>query len=297
MCRFAAYLGPELLLSELVYNPTNSLVHQATEAMQSMTRINADGFGVGWYSPKISPEPAVFKDTSPVWNNYNLGSIAGKIESPCIFGHIRKANSFDPVTRENCHPFQRGRLLWMHNGDVPGRVRLTRRVAELAADVLLAKIRGNTDSELAFTLFLTQLSDPLAGSKADSLADSNANSHTDSNADPLERGPTTHEMAAAMQHTIESLAAWHQESGTESPLETNFCVTDGESLVAARYGRGNRPYASLNWYEGNDQSGRRRVLIASEPLTLGDEWHEVPESSLVVVDTDLSVEIRPLEIG
>jgi glutamine amidotransferase len=273
MCRFAAYLGPELLLSELVYNPTNSLVHQATEAMQSLTRINADGFGVGWYAPKISPEPAVFKDTSPVWNNYNLGSIAGKIESPCIFGHIRKANSFDPVTRENCHPFQRGRLLWMHNGDVPGRVRLTRKVAELADDVLLAKIRGNTDSELAFTLFLTQLSDP------------------------LETGPTTQEMAAAMEHTIELLAEWHQESGTKSPLETNFCVTDGESLVAARYGRGDMPDASLNWYEGYDESGRRRVLIASEPLTLGDEWHEVPESSLVVVDTDLSVELRPLEIG
>ncbi len=293
MCRFAAYLGPELLLSELVYNPTNSLVHQATEAMQSLTRINADGFGVGWYAPKISPEPAVFKDTSPVWNNYNLGSIAGKIESPCIFGHIRKANSFDPVTRENCHPFQRGRLLWMHNGDVPGRVRLTRKVAELADDALLARIRGNTDSELAFTLFLTQLADPLVGSHADSNAKSNA----DSDANSRERGPTTQEMAAAMEQTIELLAAWHQESGTKSPLETNFCVTDGESLVAARYGRGDMPDASLNWYEGYDESGRRRVLIASEPLTLGDEWHEVPESSLVVVDTDLSVEIRPLEIA
>jgi glutamine amidotransferase len=273
MCRYAAYLGPELLLSELVYDPTNSLVHQATEAMQSLTRINADGFGVGWYAPEISPEPAVFKDTSPVWNNYNLGSIAGKIRSPCIFGHIRKANSFDPVTRENCHPFHRGRLLWMHNGDVPGRARLTRKVAELADDVLLAKIRGNTDSELAFTLFLTHL--PY----------------------PLDRDPGTEEIAAAMQHTIEMLAAWHEESGTESPLETNFCVTDGKSLVATRYAISNKPKLSLNWYEGNGQSGRRRVLIASEPLTLGREWHEVPESSLVVVDTDLSVEIRPLEIG
>jgi predicted glutamine amidotransferase len=100
-----------------------------------------------------------------------------------------------------------------------------------------------------------------------------------------------------MQHTIEMLAAWHEESGTESPLETNFCVTDGKSLVATRYAISNKPKLSLNWYEGNGQSGRRRVLIASEPLTLGREWHEVPESSLVVVDTDLSVEIRPLEIG
>jgi predicted glutamine amidotransferase len=270
MCRYAAYLGPELLLSELVYNPTNSLVHQATEAMQSLTRINADGFGVGWYAPEIGPEPAIFKDTSPVWNNRNLGSIADKIRSPCIFGHIRKASSYDPVTRENCHPFDRGRLLWMHNGDIPGRARLTRKVTEMADDVLLAKIRGNTDSELAFTVFLTHLPEP------------------------LERDPATQEMAAALERTIELLSTWHRESETEGPLETNFCVTDGESLVAARYAEGDKPTPSLYWYEGHDEYGQRRALIASEPLTLGKEWHEVPESSLVIVDTDLSVEIRPL---
>jgi glutamine amidotransferase len=272
MCRYAAYLGPELLLSELIYKPTNSLVHQATEAMQSLTRINADGFGVGWYAPAISPEPAVFKDTSPVWNNYNLGSIAGKIRSPCIFGHIRKASSFDPVTRENCHPFDRGRLLWMHNGDVPGRARLTRHVAELANDVLLAKIRGNTDSEQAFTLFLTHLDDP------------------------LERDPETEEMAAAMAKTIDLLARWHLEAGNDRPLETNFCVTDGESMVAARFAMGDKPTPSLFYLQGDNHSGRRRALIASEPLTEGEEWRAVPESSLVVVDRDLEVEVRPLEI-
>ena len=86
MCRYAAYLGPELLLSELVYNPTNSLVHQATEAMQSLTRINADGFGVGWYAPQISPEPAVFKDTTTTWDRsptkFNRPVSSGTSEKP-----------------------------------------------------------------------------------------------------------------------------------------------------------------------------------------------------------------------
>jgi len=270
MCRYAAYLWPELLLSELIYKPQNSLVHQATEAMQSLTRINADGFGVGWYSPEISSEPAIFKDTSPVWNNRNLGSIADKIRSRCIFAHIRKANSYDPVARENCHPFDRGRLLWMHNGDIPGRARLTRKVTELADDVLLAQIRGNTDSELAFTAFLTRLPDP------------------------LERESRTTAIAAAMERTLELLVAWHHESGNERPLETNFCVTDGESLVATRFALGDRPKPSLSWLATDDGSGQRYVLIASEPLTPDQEWQEVPESSLVVVDTDLSVDIRPL---
>ena len=71
MCRYAAYLGPPLVLSQLIYKPPNSLVHQAKEAMQSSTRINADGFGVAWYSPEISPEPADLVVAANVLNDYH----------------------------------------------------------------------------------------------------------------------------------------------------------------------------------------------------------------------------------
>ena len=47
MCRYVAYVGEPLLLSEILYEPANGLVHQASDAMESRTRINADGFGIG----------------------------------------------------------------------------------------------------------------------------------------------------------------------------------------------------------------------------------------------------------
>ncbi len=268
MCRYAAYLGEPLALSELVYKPTNSLVHQATEAMQSLTRINADGFGVGWYAPEITPEPAVFKDTTPVWNNYNLGSIAGKIKSSCIFAHVRSAKSYDPVTRENCHPFVRGRLLWMHNGDIPGRARLARQVGQRADDTLLASIRGNTDSEQAFTLFLTFLEDPLHSM------------------------PTATEMASALIRTLEQISDWHQAPAESRPLELNFCVTNGEALVASRYAVSEEPAPTLHWCESENESGRRAVVVASEPLYPEDSWKEVGEESIVITHPDLRVEVR-----
>ena len=121
MCRYVSYLGAPIRFGDLVYKPANSLIHQAAEAMESRTRINADGFGVGWYNSSVHPEPAVFKDISPARNNANLRSLSDKVSSPCILAHVRSARRFDPVSRANCHPFQYGRLLWMHNGDVPGR--------------------------------------------------------------------------------------------------------------------------------------------------------------------------------
>ncbi len=273
MCRYAAYLGQPLILSELIYKPSNSLIHQSMEAMQSLTRINADGFGVAWYAPEISPEPAVFKDTSPVWNNRNLGSIAGKIRSGCIVAHIRSAKSYDPVTRENCHPFARGKLLWMHNGDIPGRARLARQVGRLASDTLLAAIRGNTDSELAFTLFLSHFDDPLAVA------------------------PSAEEAAGAMSATVQQLAKWHRDQHETRPLELNFCLTDGSYLVATRFALDSKATPSLHWREAEPEAEARSVFVASEPLYPEDSWNRVEESSLLIVHPDLRVETRSLPAG
>jgi glutamine amidotransferase len=273
MCRYVAYLGPPLLLSELIYHRTNSLVHQSMDAMRSPTRINADGFGVGWYSPEVSSEPAVFKDTSPMWNNHNLSSLADKIRSPAIVAHVRAAKSLDPVTRENCHPFQRGCLLWMHNGDIPGRARLTRQVALQADDTLLAQMRGNTDSELAFTVFLTHLSSPPGCDT------------------------TAAELAAAMDETLSEITSWHLEAEDRRPLQLNFCVTTGRALVATRFGVSENEGPTLHWREGENRGREKLVVVASEPLSSQSGWQAVGNGEMLRVDSDLEVTRHELDVA
>ena len=268
MCRYAAYLGPPIPLSSLIFKPANSLVHQATEAMKSPTRINADGFGVGWYVPE-SPQPAVFKDTSPVWNNRNLGEIADKIFSSSIAAHVRSAKSFDPVTRENCHPFRRGNLLWMHNGDIPGRARLTRQVGIEASDELLAMIRGNTDTEAALTLFLARLERPFDN-------------------------PPLEDLAGAMEQTIRQIAGWHRDARDPDPLELNFCLLTGQAIVATRFAISERPSPSLYWCSDALGDDHPSVLVASEPLFERGDWHEVSNGEMLLVSDDLGVEEKRL---
>lgn len=284
MCRYVAYMGRPLRLEDLVYRPSNSLVHQASDAMESPTRINADGFGIGWYNPEIHAEPAVFKDVTPAWNNANLGSMAGKVASGCILAHVRAARRFDPVSRANCHPFQHQRLLWMHNGDIPGRGRLHRRVLEHSSDFLAARIRGNTDTELAFTLFLSYLKSP------------------------LDREFESTEMADALERTIIQLVAWHREDEDKRPLVLNFCVTDGRSLAASRYGRCVTDVPSLHYatgaryvcqdglcrMESPGDDGSGCTILASERLSEENRWATVQPDQLVVVNKDLTVVQRPL---
>jgi len=288
MCRYVAYLGSPISLDDLFFRPSNSLIHQSAEAMESPTHINADGFGVGWYHLRENTEPAVFKDVSPAWNNANLRSIADKISSTCILAHVRAAKRNDLVNRANCHPFERFGLLWMHNGDIPGRGRLHRRIAALSGDDLVARIQGNTDSELAFTLFLTHLRPP------------------------LERRFTLEELGHAMRRTMEQILCWYDDDRDTRLIALNFCVSDGRVLVATRFARNigeGKPAPSLHCCAGRrfvcddggpcrmeepNGTGRASVMLASEVLFDGEGWNVVPENSLVLVGEDFSVELSPL---
>jgi predicted glutamine amidotransferase len=284
MCRYIAYIGEPIRLADLLYRPRNGLIHQASEAMESRTRINADGFGIGWYQPGVDPEPAVFKDVTPAWNNANLRSLSDKVASPCILAHVRAARGFDPVSRANCHPFQHRRLLWMHNGDIPGRGRLHRRVCGAASDALVARISGNTDTELAFVLFLGFLDSPPDGDVGSG------------------------DLARALERTVETLAGWWAADGDTRPIVMNFCVSTGKAIAASRVTLGGPEVPSLHYCSGSAFScsdgicsmhhagtGRRCVIVSSEKLTADPEWADVRNGELVIVREDLDVEVRRIE--
>ena len=285
MCRYVSYLGHDLRLADLIYRPTNSLIHQATEAMESRTRINADGFGVGWYNHDVNPEPAVFKDLSPAWNNANLRSLSDKVTSSCILAHVRAARRFDPVNRANCHPFHHGRLLWMHNGDIPGRGRLHRRVCRRVSDELVARIAGNTDSELTFVLFLSLLEQP------------------------LDRHIETEELVTAFRRTLEQLEEWWRSDGSAEPIVMNFCLSNGKSIVASRLARKEQDVPTLHFCVGSEYSCRegachmhggasppRSVIVSSEVLSEDPQWVSVANQSLLVVAEDLTVDVDRLGV-
>ena len=101
MCRFIAYLGHPLLISKLVTEPIHSLIHQSYHARERPEPLNGDGFGVAWFAPEFSPRPALFKDTTPAWNNENLREMAPVTRSRCILAHVRAASPNSSVHRLN----------------------------------------------------------------------------------------------------------------------------------------------------------------------------------------------------
>jgi glutamine amidotransferase len=264
MCRWLAYSGAPILLSEALYAPAHSLIDQSLHSRLGAETTNGDGFGVGWYG---APEaPGVFHSTAPAWNDVNLHELADHISSGHFFAHIRAAIG-SAVQQTNCHPFRYGRWLFMHNGYI-NEFNMLKRDLVLAIDPLLyPEIKGHADTEVLFYLALS------FGLEDDPLA-----------------------AIARAIGLIEDVAARH---GVSDAFQGTVATTDGETMWVVRYASAGEArtlyyttdvptlrelYPSRQLFAEMSDNAR---LIVSEPL--GDVpgvWNEVPEATSAVVARD-----------
>ena len=168
------------------------------------------------------------------------------------------------MQQTNCHPFRRGRWLWMHNGSI-ARFHDVKRELLLAVDPsLYLDIEGSTDSEAFFFLALTL---------------------------GLENDPPG--AVARAVGLIEQVGRAH---GIEHPIQMTVATTDGTHIWAFRYsseGRSRSLFFSTlvdtlrRQYPENplfEQISDETRLVVSEPLgDLVGAWNEVPESSYGVI--------------
>ena len=264
MCRWLAYSGSAIAVDEVLFKTEHSLIDQSLHASNSPTTTNGDGFGLGWYGSR--DVPGVYKDVRPAWNDTNLRALAAQIESSMFLAHVR-ASTGSPVQRTNCHPFNHGKWLFVHNGHINEYDKLHRDLAFAIAPELFPAIQGTTDSELMFLLSFGMEGDVKTG-------------------------------LARMAGLVEQIAETH---GVENALQMTLGISDGETLYAVRYsteGKTRSLFHSVSRDATMDiapewvRLSRNARAIVSEPLDdLRDEWVAVPEASFITITNgDISCE-------
>lgn len=254
MCRFLAYSGQSTFMNSLVFEASNSLVQQSKKAKMRVNPLNGDGFGVGWYPAHGDPVPGTFVSIEPAWSNRNLSQIAAKIPTHHFFAHVRDASVGMPVSQSNCHPFQYGSFLWMHNGRLDQFSKFRRLILNDLSDQAFDFIKGNTDSECAFAVFLDEINFNLNAS--------------------LEQ------LKQAMRATIKKINHYRKVVNADTNAFINFAVTNGKESVFTRYSSVSevRP-ASLFYYQHDGDT-----IVSSEPLTESSEhWTKVERSTLLFI--------------
>jgi glutamine amidotransferase len=286
MCRALLYLGEPVLLDNLLFQPDSALVRQSYMP-KMLNMLNLAGFGLrAWDPGSHTPERPFFygSPSLPVFDR-NLKNLAEKVKAACVLAHVRGVaySTAVDISLQNVHPFQFEGLPWAlaHNGDLAGIHDMKPLLAPHVKPTFLPLIKGTTDSEWIYALFVSQLADPMKASS-----------------EP--------EVFAAIEATLRIIRQAREKIGVAQSSSVNLFIANGSQLAALRYcfdygcyrtedpsrvHEANLSFLSL-WYTLGRDYGRHdgewrmtggaqhadSILVASEPLTRDTSaWVELPE--------------------
>jgi predicted glutamine amidotransferase len=243
MCRlFGQHAPPDLDRCQALCRDHNALRFQSHQ--------HPHGWGIGWYQ---GGRVVVRHGLLPAHADEAFVKAAQSARSRIVVAHVRDA-SVGPVAEVNTHPFVHGRWLFAHNGTVARYRRSARVRAAVEAEIdrpLRAALRGETDSERCFLLFLSRLAARCRLDRAE-LDDVRA-------------------ALGAATATLARIA----DPGADRPSSLNFLVSDGRLLAACRRGRDLHLATALG--------PEHAFVVASEPIGRV-AWKAVPEGSFVGTD-------------
>ena len=194
-----------------------SQVHQslvsAENALMVQSERHPDGWGVAYY---VAQSPHVIKSSSGALNDSLFKHVSGIVSSETVVAHVRQATQGNH-TLINSHPFQYGRWIFAHNGNIPNFESIKPRLIGKIAPVLRRFILGDTDSEVLFYLLLSHMSRRFAlHRKGYPLADLNE----------------------AIRATLDDVHTLTEQSCyEENELYLSFLITNGESMAAHQGGK------------------------------------------------------------
>jgi predicted glutamine amidotransferase len=265
MARMFGFIGNRPDLGARVLEANASLLRARRTAGDPL------GWGLGFYQ---SGEVLLRRRPIDDRDEIDLVEAAGDIRTDVLIGHVRRA-SVGGLRTENTHPFRYRMWLFAQTGTIFGFERLRERLLSSQPEFLRKNVRGETDSELFFYLFLSFLHD------AGHLSDAHV---------------AAEHVAGALRASIALVDRLSAEEGFPAN-SGDILVTNGEELVAVhregtlayRVWHGRRDIEELL---GEDGVRKARIpsidsthfsLIASELDSTPVGWSEVAAQSIVTL--------------
>ncbi len=277
MCRL---FGFRSVLQSQVHR---SLV-QADNALCSLSEQHPDGWGVAYY---VEGTPHLTRSAVSALSDRVFQRVSGVVASETVLAHVRKATQ-GTLSVLNCHPFQHGRWVFAHNGDVPNIAEHRERLLQEVSPRLRRYILGETDSELIFFLVLTQL---------------------------LRYGALSsrYELSDVVASLTAALALVRAACDDESSTSLLTCIlTDGGTMVGYQGGkelhfstyksrcadRGVCPSLSASCEAPSPDGQVNHLIFSSQPLSGENLWYAMAPGEVVAVDSrmrlfDSVAECRP----
>jgi glutamine amidotransferase len=270
MCRLFGFRS-------VIESQVHSSLMEAENALGTQSNQHPDGWGVAYY---VDGCPQVTRSAAHALGDQLFHRLSGVVASQTVLAHVRKATQGDKTVL-NCHPFQHGRWVFAHNGDIPDFEASREGLREKVSPRLRRFILGDTDSETIFFLFLTEL---------EKLS-------------PLSQPGSVREVVLALKRAIHSVRAIVTERAGERPLLLTMVVTDGNVLAGVQGGK--ELYLSTYKHrckerdvcpslspecEAESTTGFvNHFILSSEPLSGQNVWAKLEPGGVAAIDASMRV--------
>lgn len=264
-------------LRSTVSCPVQESLTDAEQSLQRLSEINPHGWGVAHYVQRV---PQIVKSPDMAADNPVYRALSNQIESKSVIAHVRRATHGEH-TVANTHPFQYGRWVFAHNGNIADFDDLRPTLLEEVAPSLRSHIVGTTDSEVLFFRLLTAMAD--AG-----VLDADAKS--------ISPQSLWESISSVVERVAELAGGMHDDpDGPSDQTYLTFVLTDGSTLVGHQGGKSLFVHApAIN--HGNrerswavEQGATDHFLLASEPVHNSNVWTPIRHGGAVGVDSDMAV--------
>ena len=255
-----------------------SQVHRSLLAAENALGVQSnqhrDGWGVAFY---VDGSPHLTRSPLTAVGDALFHRLSGVVASQTVLAHVRRATHGEK-TVFNCHPFQYGRWVFAHNGDVARFGETREELLQAVSAPLRRFILGETDSEVVFFIFLTELSayGPLGGRFELDAA------------------------LSAMRSTVQRVRAVCDRPEANQTSSLTLIATDGETLVATQGGkelfvstyktrcadRERCPSLSASC-EAPSTGTVNHLVLSSEPLHGENVWLPLEFGEMVGIDANM----------
>ena len=255
------------------------------DALRALSDGTPLGWGLGFYQ---GGEVLIRRRPIDERQELDVHKLAADVRADLLIGHVRHA-TVGALRTENTHPFRYRQWLFAQTGTVSDFSQVRERLVGSVPEFLRSGIRGETDAEVVFHVFLSFLHD--AGLL---------------NGDAVEAAPVREALRSSLA-VVDGITA---EAGT-SQGKLNLMVSNGGQIVALH--RSDAPMclrtfsgkADGDAILGDDPQLRRKVpelgrmhftIAASDfdgPFPNG-RWKAVPERAIVTMSGDEDPRIEAL---
>lgn len=274
MCRLYGFLATEETKVECtLVHAQNALMAQSRSDMGGTS--HSHGWGVATFGDK---GPEIERQAWAAYHGEHFERAAARAYATLVLAHVRRA-TVGGTDLHNTHPFVEGRWTFAHNGTIPGFAEMREELRARLSSRHRDAIKGVTDSEHVFRLFLTRADEGAIDPDGD--------------------------MIGALRAVAGEITDLAEQAAPDKRLGLNMMITDGERLFGTRLNRGLCFVDRMGVYDceicgfphihHDPNRDYRAIVVASEPLT-HEDWSEIPNHSIWEANLKTGLQIHPLRV-